>query len=516
MRAALVTSVVAGLVAVVATLAQAVALAGLLAGALARAGEGVTRDAAVLVVATLVRALAAGLAEPAVSRLARPLRRTLRRRTLERVLDEGPAAGPDATVLLATRGVEAVEEYVGRSLPTLVLGGLAPLVLLAWLVARDPLSALVVAVALGLVPVFMALLGLAAREEMARRFDDQRRLAGYFGDAVRGMATLRAHNRARSALDALEAAGEAFTESSMRTLRVAFLSGFALELLSSLATALVAMVLGLRLLDGTLTLTVALAVLLVTPEVFIPLRRAAAQYHASADGLAAGAALLERVGPAPTTGTAPAPATAPRIDLEDVRLGRPGRPAPSAPLAAAVPAGALAVVRGPSGAGKSTLLRTLAGLGRPLGGRVLVDGVDLATIDPGGWRDRVAWVPQDPHLPGSTVAEALDPSGSGAHEALAAALGRVGLGHLDPGRPLGEAAATLSAGERRRLALARALVRDPLVLLLDEPTAHLDEASARVVEAVVAALPVTRVVATHRPFPGDVLIALDEEPVGAP
>lgn len=514
-RSALAASVAAGLVAVGATVAQAVALARLLTDALARPGAGVGSAAALLAGTTVVRALGAGLAEPAIGRLAAPLRRALRHRALERVLDGGPTGGPDATVQLATRGVEAVEEYVARALPTLVLGGLAPLALLGWLAWRDPLSAVVVAVAIGLLPVFMVLLGLAAREEMTHRFEDLQRLAGYFGDVVRGMAVLRAHNRARAALDALESAGEALTGSTMRTLRVAFLSGLALELLSSLATALVALVLGLRLLEGSLSLAVALAVLLVTPEVFVPLRRAAAQYHASADGLAAAAALLERVGAPPPPGTAPAPGAAPRLVLEGVRLGRPGRPAPSAPVAMDVPPGALCVVHGPSGVGKTTLLRTLAGLSAPLAGRVLVDGVDLAAIDPEGWRDRVAWVPQDPRLPGRTVAEALDPGGTLGAGALAAALERVGLSHLDPGRPLGEGAATLSAGERRRLALARALARDPLVLILDEPTAHLDARGAREVEEVVAALPGTRVVATHRPFPGDVLVSLEGEAVGA-
>lgn len=507
LRRALVVAVASGVVTTVAIVGQACALAGLLGSLFYDAHAGWARDVGWFALATLVRALALGSAEPSVAFIARPLRHELRRRSLTRLLVEGASEGADASIRLATRGVDAVENYVATFVPSLLVAVLAPIVLLGWLWWRDWLSALIIALCLALLPVFMVLLGLEARSKMAERWREQQSLAGYFGDVVRGMTVLKSFNRSRDALDSLDEAGASLARTTMATLRVAFLSGFALELLSSLATALVALTLGLRLLSGRLGLDVALAVLIVTPEVFLPLRKASAQFHASADGVAAAAELLGALEQRPRGGTTLPPTSPPTIELREVSLSREGRR--EGALVSGWLAGArVTTVVGPSGSGKTTLLRIIAGLDEPASGEVLVDGVPLADLSLAAWRERVAWLPQDPTLPGATVAEAIAMGDASiTPPQMRAALARVGL-DLELERPLGEGAGELSAGERRRLALVRCLVREPSLLVLDEPTSHLDEASAALVERAILDLEVTRVVATHRPFRADQVIDL--------
>jgi ABC-type transport system involved in cytochrome bd biosynthesis fused ATPase/permease subunit len=380
--------------------------------------------------------------------------------------------------------------------------------LLAWLWWRDWLSGLIVMISLALLPIFMVLLGLEARAKMSERWREQQRLAGYFGDVVRGMTVLKSFNRSEEALSHLDEVGASLRRTTMATLRVAFLSSLALELLSTLATAMVALTLGLRLLNGSLHLNVALAVLLVTPEVFLPLRRAAAQFHASSDGVAAADELLELIEHPRRGGTVTPPLRAPTIELRHVAIARADR-RDTLVVDSVIPAGSLTTVVGPSGSGKTTLLRVVAGLAVASSGHVVIDGTDLADYSPAQWRSRVAWLSQDPLLPGTSVGDAMRMGAAVGDEQLRAALADVGL-ELDLDRPLGEGALELSAGQRRRVALARCLIRRPTVLLLDEPTSHLDRASAELVEGVVTQLRMTRLVATHRPFASDRVIDLTE------
>jgi len=500
---ALVVAVTLGLLSTIAVIGQALALASLLGGLFHNAHEGLRQDLTLFLGATILRVAAVTLAEPVTSRIASPVRRDLRRRALDQVLMSGPMGSVDATVQLCTRGVDAIESYIAKYVPSLVLATLAPVLLLGWLATHDLWSAGIVFASVLLLPVFMVLLGLEAKEKMEARWHDQQRLAGYFGDVVRGMTVLKSFNRSRDALVNLDEVGDALQRTTMGTLRVAFLSSFALELLSSLATALVALVLGLRLLNGSLGLSTALAVLLLTPEVFLPLRRSASQFHASANGIAAATDLLSSlVSRSAKSGVAPS--RAPSIELRDVVLHHASRRGDTAsPLNASIEAGSLVTVLGPSGSGKSTLLRVLCGLREPLSGTVLVNGEDLATIDRSSWRRCVAWLPQDPTLPGASVREVVQMGERAISDrAIEEAMCDVGL-ELELDQPLGEGAQELSAGERRRLALVRCIVRRPLLLVLDEPTSHLDPASASLVAAAITRLTMTRVVATHRPLDAD-------------
>jgi thiol reductant ABC exporter CydD subunit len=507
---ALAVAVVLGLLSTLAIIVQAVALASLLGGLFHNARAGLQHELILFLFATVLRVIAVAFAEPVTSRIASPLRADLRRRTLERVLDAGPLASVDATVQLATRGVDAIESYIAKYVPALVLATLAPILLLGWLGTHDLWSAGIVLVSVLLLPIFMVLLGLEAKAKMDERWRDQQRLAGYFGDVVRGMTVLKSYNRSADALVNLDEVGDALQRTTMGTLRVAFLSSFALELLSSLATALVALVLGLRLLNGSLGLSTALAVLLLTPEVFLPLRRSAAQFHASANGIAAATDLLGSLSASRPPGTAPAPLVAPSIDLSDIVLTHASRKVTlNAPLSARIEAGSLVSVVGPSGSGKSTLLRVLCGLREPLSGTVFIDGHELGSIDRASWRKCVAWLPQDPTLPGDSVRDVVQMGDATINDdAMRAGMLEVGL-ELDLDQPLGEGAQEISAGQRRRLALVRCIVRRPLLLVLDEPTSHLDPDSAKLVVSAITRLTMTRVVATHRPFDVDQCISID-------
>ena len=288
---------------------------------------------------------------------------------------------------------------------------------------------------------------------------------------------------------------EEYRRTTMQTLRVAFVSGAVLDLAATLATALVAVTLGLRLVDGAVTLRAALTVLLLTPELYVPLRALALQFHASADGLAAAERILDLIDApltAPAGGASP-PATWQSVGLDGVCLANPGRPGRVLDgVALEIRRGEVVALVGRSGSGKTTLAALLLGLRRPDAGRVTVDGIDLAELDVAAWRRQVSWVPQHPTLFHGSVAHniALGIDGAtGPRIERAARLAGADefVRELPRGydTTIGEGGRSLSAGQTRRIALARALVRDAPLLILDEPTADLDAESAAVVAAAI-------------------------------
>ncbi|MFE2262191.1 thiol reductant ABC exporter subunit CydD [Streptomyces griseosporeus] len=458
------------------------------------------------------RALVAWLTELAAHRASAAVKSELRGRLLERASRLGPGwlsgQRTGSLVTLATRGIDALDDYFSRYLPQLGLAVVVPVAVLARIVTEDWVSAAIIVATLPLIPLFMVLIGWATQARMDRQWRLLSRLSGHFLDVVAGLPTLKVFGRAKAQAESIRRITGEYRQATLRTLRIAFLSSFALELLSTLSVALVAVTIGMRLVHGEMDLYDGLVVLVLAPEAYLPLRQVGAQYHAAAEGLAAAEeifAVLET--PLPESGTAAVPAG--RIAVDGVTVRYPGRSADAVTEASfSVEPGETVALVGPSGAGKSTLLHVLLGFVRPTEGRVRIGGADLADLDLEQWRSRIAWVPQRPHLYAGTIAENVrlarpDADDTAVRQALADAGALEFVEALPEGARtvLGEDGAGLSAGQRQRLALARAFLADRPMLLLDEPTAALDgRTEAEVVEAVRRlAVGRTVLLVVHRP-----------------
>jgi ATP-binding cassette, subfamily C, bacterial CydD len=463
-----------------------------------------------LAVVVAVRAVVVGVQERYAHRAARRAVGELREGVVERAAALGPRrlAGGDAPALvtLATRGLDNLEPYFVRYLPQLVLAATVTPATLLVVLGLDWLSAVLILATLPLIPVFMVLIGKLTQGRSERGLVAMQRLGAQVLDLLAGLPTLRAFGRERGPAARVRALGDAQRTATMGTLRIAFLSGMVLELLTTLSVALVAVAIGLRLVDGRMSLVTGLSVLVLAPEVFLPLRQVGAQFHAAADGVAAAEqafAVLDE--PAPAPGTVPAPdLRASALDLEGVGVRSAGGWAPRG-LSLRVSPGSVVALVGPSGCGKSTTVDVLLGLLAPDEGVARVGGVDLRDVDrPGLWA-QVAWLPQRPVLEPGTLAAVV---GGGSDAARAAAAARTGLDAVVAGlpdgwsTPLGRGGVGLSLGQRQRVALTRALLSDAPLVVLDEPTAHLDADGERVVLETIDALRAagrTVVLVAHRP-----------------
>ncbi|MEU0582225.1 thiol reductant ABC exporter subunit CydD [Streptomyces sp. NPDC006132] len=465
-----------------------------------------------LAVVAVGRALVGWLTELAAHRASAAVKSELRGRLLERSAQLGPGwlsgQRTGSLVALATRGVDALDDYFSRYLPQLGLAVVVPVAVLARIVTEDWVSAAIIVGTLPLIPVFMVLIGWATQARMDRQWRLLSRLSGHFLDVVAGLPTLKVFGRAKAQAESIRRITGEYRRATMRTLRIAFISSFALELLATISVALVAVTIGMRLVQGEMDLYIGLVILILAPEAYLPLRQVGAQYHAAAEGLAAAEeifAVLET--PVPARGSEAVPDGA--LAFEGVAVRYPGRSADAvSEVSFTVEPGETVALVGPSGAGKSTLLHVLLGFVPAAEGRVRVGGVDLAQADLEQWRSRVAWVPQRPQLFAGTIAENVrlarpDADDEAVRRALrdAGALEFVDALPEGAGTRLGEDGAGLSAGQRQRLALARAFLADRPVLLLDEPTAALDGATEAEVVAAVRRLAVGRTVllVVHRP-----------------
>ena len=418
----------------------------------------------------------------------------LRGQLLRHALTLGPAwlAGehPGELSLTATRGLRSLQTYFARYLPQAAAAAVIPVVLLAWVATQDWLSFVVVIALVIAVPLTMIYFGREATRRSERQWRRLGSLAGRFLQLVEGLPTLRAFVREGHGRREVAAATEGVRTATMRTLRVAFLSALSMDMIAGFGVGFVAMVLGLRLLWGELSLQTAMAVLLVAPEIFIPLRRAGAEFHASTEGQAAAARVLEVLGTPASSGTASDPArtatparpgaAALAVDALRVEYEHRDRPALAA-FSLHVAPGSRVALTGPSGSGKSTVLAALLRLVEPGAGTLSLDGRSSSEQTAAEWRSHFSWLPQRPHLFNATMGENLRLGAPDApDDDLLAVLAAVGLSELMANLPaglhtaLGHDGLTLSAGERQRVALARALLCPAPILLLDEPTASLD------------------------------------------
>uniref|UniRef100_UPI000CD4F508 thiol reductant ABC exporter subunit CydD n=1 Tax=Streptomyces sp. SM1 TaxID=402229 RepID=UPI000CD4F508 len=513
-RGFLVAVVGLGAVGAVLVIAQAMLIAEIVVGAFEDGLSARDLGTPLLLLAAVAagRGLVGWLTELAAHRASAAVKSELRGRLLERATVLGPGwLGGQRTgslVALATRGVDALDGYFSRYLPQLGLAVVVPVAVLARIVTEEWVSAAIIVGTLPLIPVFMVLIGWATQSRMDRQWLMLSRLSGHFLDVVAGLPTLKVFGRAKAQAESIRQITAEYRRATMRTLRIAFISSFALELLATLSVALVAVTIGMRLVYGDLDLYTGLLILILAPEAYLPLRQAGAQYHAAAEGLGAAEeifSVLETPVPEPGRGAVPAGA----VSFEGVTVRYGGRSTDAVTdVSFTVAPGETVALVGPSGAGKSTLVNALLGFVRPTGGRVRIGGADLAGLDLAEWHSRVAWVPQRPHLFAGTIAENVrlarpDADDDAVRRALrnAGALEFVDALAEGAGTVLGEDGAGLSAGQRQRLALARAFLADRPVLLLDEPTAALDGATEAAIVAAVRRLTAGRTVllVVHRP-----------------
>ncbi|MFZ5847698.1 MAG: thiol reductant ABC exporter subunit CydD [Actinomycetota bacterium] len=521
-------STLSGLLLVGQAFAVAALITSLFSGAADGSWDGALRAGIALGLVTFGRAASSWLVDVLSARASAQVTASLRHRLLTAALAQGPYGlsrrRSGEVALLATRGVSAIDPYLTRYLPALVVAAVLPTVTVVAIATQDLLSAGIVLATLPLVPVFAVLVGLATRDRADRQYRTLSSLSGHFVDVMRGLPTLVAYRRAKAQSASIRAVTDRYRRATNDTLRLAFASSAVLELVATISVALVAVVVGLRLSGGSLDLGTALVVLLLAPEAYWPLRRVGAEFHAAAEGTATFEAADEilrsgrglREGASGAEGTPPGVEPTPAavtggaggsIEVDRVTVGYPDRPEPVLDrFSASLPARGVTAVVGPSGSGKSTLLAALMGHLPLRDGVVRVDGREVDPESP-AWRSQVAWVPQRPWIATATVADNVRLGRPGATDLeVWAALERVGLSEVVAALPeglhelLGEDGQGFSAGERARLALARAVVADRPVVLLDEPTAHLDPLTEAVIAETVTWLGTrsTVVVVAHR------------------
>jgi len=513
LRRFLIATVACGTVISGCAIGSAIVLAGIVARVItdpaSRGMRGCATSLAILLALWVVRAVTHWLQARLGQRGASAIIADLSGQVLTAVTARQPnelAAQRDDAAAVVTRGLDGLRPYFTSYLPTLLLAAILTPATVGVIALYDLKSTAIVAITLPLIPIFMVLIGLATAERSAAALAAMTTLQARLLDLIAGIPTLRALGRASGPEHRIAELGAAHRRSAMATLRIAFLSALVLELLATLGVALVAVSIGLRLVFGEMGLTTGLTVLLLAPDVYWPLRRIGVEFHAAQDGRAAADkafALIGEADPVPQ-GQQTVAARGSEIRLENLSVaGRDGHSPHE--LTAAIQPGRVTVLTGRNGAGKSTALQAIAGLTVPSAGRIRVAGVDVADLDPAAWWRQLSWLPQRPVLVPGTVRDNLVLLG--AVEDLEGACAAAGfdtvLAELPDGMDtvLGRGGVGLSLGQRQRLGLARALGSCAPVLLLDEPTAHLDaHTEERVLGAIVerARAGATVVVVGHR------------------
>jgi ATP-binding cassette subfamily C protein CydCD len=456
--------------------------------------SGTSRLLIVLSVVFIGRATLAFVGEQIAVRAGNRVRAQLRSGLVDRILEDPQTAnrfGSANLSMLATRGVNALDAYFARFLPQLLIAITVPTIIGAYIFYLDTTSGFIVIGTVPLIPLLGALIGSYTGVAMRKKWRALGILSGYFLDLVSGLITLKVFGRSKKQEENLRKVGEEYRRSTMQVLRISFLSSLALEIIATLSVALIAVSIGLRLIGNSMDLRTGLLILILAPEVYWPLRMVGTHFHSAADGIEAAKQIFEVLdAPRFVGGSIPVSQIA-EIAFTPllVKLGE--RETVVSIPSARLRRGQIIAVTGPSGAGKSTLLSLLLGFQRQSGGSIQVGGNQLHEFEMDSWRSRIAWVPQHPRFPQGTIRDLVRAGRPGASDSeIEQALALAGLARGVFGAGLdtviGEGGAGVSIGQARRIALARALIRRADLLLLDEPSAALDDLSeAEVVAAVL-------------------------------
>lgn len=459
----------------------------------------ITPLAGLVVLIALFRSLLSFLSEKYSAAAASQVKAGVRSRLYRRILSLPPQRREmDSASLVeaVTHGVDSIDPYISRYLPNLALAAVMPLLCLLILAPYEWRAGLVLLLSAPFIPLFMILVGKGAEELNRKQWSRLSVLSGHLLDLIRGLPDLRICSAVKREAEAVARISEEYRLSTMAVLRVAFLSAFTLEFFTTVGTAVVAVIIGFRLLGGTLELVDGLFILIAAPEFYLPLRTLGLSYHSRMQGVAA----AERIAPllsdedleSRPRGALSVPSGPPAIVYEGVTFRYGSDRGGIIKTDLLLPSGTMTALVGDSGSGKSTVAWLLLGLAAPQEGRVTINGIDLTLIDPEDWRSRIAWIPQAPFFFCGSIRENLVIGLSGVDDesvrkALSSASALSFVDNLPEGLDsrLGDKGAGLSGGELRRLAVARVLLRGADLIILDEPTAGLDrESELLVCEAI--------------------------------
>ncbi|MNO16687.1 ATP-binding/permease protein CydD [compost metagenome] len=445
--------------------------------------------------AFVVRQLCGLLEQKVAYRFAEQTGQSLRKEVLSKLFELGPRfAGQEGTgnlVTMVLEGVAKFRNYLELFLPRMLATGITPILILIYIYTLDITSAVILTITMPILIVFMILIGLTAKKQTERQWKTYRILSNHFVDSLRGLETLKFLGRSKKHGESIERVSDSYRSATMRTLRVAFLSSFALDFFTMLSVASVAVSLGLPLIDGKMTLLTALTILILAPEYFLPVRMVGADYHATLDGKEAGQAMENIIQAADKEAALAAPVpkgadltwtSSSRLSLSDVGITyeEEGRPSLEKVNLTFRGVGKIGII-GESGAGKSTLIDILGGFLRPTQGSFEINGAVLGDLNAADWRKQITYIPQKPYIFSSSLKDnirfnAPDASTGDVEQAAIAAGLQSMLKDLPNGLDelIGGGGRPLSGGQEQRVALARSLLSDRPILLLDEPTAHLD------------------------------------------
>jgi ATP-binding cassette subfamily C protein CydD len=490
-------AIVLGVLGVWATIAQMVFLSKIV-DRVVLGGEGFEQVRLLLVLlgAVVLRSGLLWLREIVAQRGAVYVKSELRERLFAHLIRLGPhyASGERTGELAATtvEGVERLDAYFSRYLPQVVLSAFVPLLIAAYVLSLDPVSAIVLMATAPAIPVLMVLVGSRAEESVQRQWAALSRMSAHFLDVLQGLPTLKIFGRSTAERERVAEVSDEFRERTLKVLRFAFLSGLVLEFTTTISIALVAMALGMRLLYGNISFEAAFLVLLLAPEFYRPLRELGVHRHVGMEGKAAARRIFEILGtPAPVSARSSAAYPTGRLSIEfgDVGYSYPGsaRPALSG-VNLTLPACTCTAVVGPSGAGKSTLVNLLMRFADPESGRITANGISIEGLSVETWREKVALVPQRPYLFYGSVLDNIrlarpDATREEIEQAVVLAGASGAVERLPQGydTKVGERGVRLSGGEAQRLAMARAFLKDAPVLVMDEPSSSLDPESERLI-----------------------------------